>query len=276
MKLNILLPTDFSDNAWSAIVYALKFYTDEVCTFYFLNSTNIKISTMSDMSNKIGKVMKENAMRDLLEFKELAEASDKNANHEFEILLSHEDLKKAIQKAVERYDIDLVVMGTKGATGAKEFFFGSNTVRIIKKMRDCPVLIIPEEYDFVEPQQIAFPTDFNRFYDPAELRPLKDLATIYNSKIRIVHINEKSELDDVQEYNISTLQSHLEDFEHSLHWMPDYSKKSEEINDFIEELDIDILAMVNYKHSFIESIINEPVIKKIGFQPIVPFLVIPG
>ncbi|WP_308992875.1 hypothetical protein QLS71_015560 [Mariniflexile litorale] len=37
----------------------------------------------------------------------------------------------------------------------------------------------------------------------------------------------------------------------------------------------DTLAMVNYKHSFIEAIIIEPVIKKIGFHPMVPFLVIP-
>ena len=57
--------------------------------------------------------------------------------------------------------------------------------------------------------------------------------------------------------------------------MPDYTKKSEEINEFIKDLDINILAMVNYKHSFIEGIIKEPVIKKLGFHPIVPFLVIP-
>ena len=49
----------------------------------------------------------------------------------------------------------------------------------------------------------------------------------------------------------------------------------EEINDFIEELGIDILAMVKYKHSFIEAIIKEPVIKKLGFQSKIPFLVIP-
>ena len=61
----------------------------------------------------------------------------------------------------------------------------------------------------------------------------------------------------------------------SFHWMPDYAKKVNEINDFIEELKIDMLVMVNYKHSFIENIINEPVIKKIGFHPIIPFLVIP-
>jgi hypothetical protein len=71
------------------------------------------------------------------------------------------------------------------------------------------------------------------------------------------------------------LKNYLKDHEHSFHWMPDYSKKAAEIYEFIEELEIDILAMVNYKHSFIEGIIKEPVIKKIGVNPIIPFLVIP-
>lgn len=44
------------------------------------------------------------------------------------------------------------------------------------------------------------------------------------------------------------------------------------INNFIKELQIDLLVMVNYKHSFLENIINEPVISKIGFHPITPFL----
>jgi len=57
--------------------------------------------------------------------------------------------------------------------------------------------------------------------------------------------------------------------------MPNYAKKVSVINDFIAELDIHILAMVNYKHSFIERIMNEPVLKKISFHPSIPFLVIP-
>lgn len=142
-------------------------------------------------------------------------------------------------------------------------------------MRLCPVLVVPEAYDFIAPKQIAFPTDFNRFYSDIELNPLKNLATLFNSKIRIVHINKEDELNDIQEYNMVSLKNLLEDFDISFHWLPDYTKKAKEIKDFIDDLHIDILVMVNYKHSFIESIINEPVISKIGFHPIVPFLSIP-
>jgi hypothetical protein len=38
--------------------------------------------------------------------------------------------------------VDLVIMGTKGATGAREILFGSNAVHVIKNS-NCPVLVIP-------------------------------------------------------------------------------------------------------------------------------------
>ncbi|WP_296381523.1 universal stress protein [Winogradskyella sp.] len=275
MKKNILLPTDFSDNAWCAAVYALKLYAEEECVFYFLHSTKMKTSTMSNISNRLLKVMSDNAKEELLELKEMAENANVNANHEFKIILSIEAMDDAIEFAIQKYKIDLIVMGTKGATGAKEIFFGSNTVKIIKHIKSCPILLVPHEYDFVEPKQIAFPTDYNRFYGE-ELLPLKRLVELYNSKIRIVHINEEKNLSHLQDYNVAMLKTYLENYPHSFHWMPDYTKKANAIVDFIEELNINILVMINYKHSFIESIINEPVIKKIGFHATVPFFVIPS
>jgi hypothetical protein len=68
-KTNILLPTDFSDNAWSAIVYAFKLYEEEDCAFYFLHSTKIKESGMSD---KLLRVMNENTKKELIELTEMA------------------------------------------------------------------------------------------------------------------------------------------------------------------------------------------------------------
>ncbi|MEJ2113114.1 MAG: universal stress protein [Flavobacteriaceae bacterium] len=38
MRRKILLPTDFSKNAWHAINYALELYKDENCDFYILNA----------------------------------------------------------------------------------------------------------------------------------------------------------------------------------------------------------------------------------------------
>ena len=276
MKRHILLPTDFSDNAWSAIVYALKLYADEVCKFYILNSVAMHASTMSNLSNHLLRVMKENALRDLIELKETIVASDANANHEFEIVLSTQDLDDAINSAVKNHEIDRIVMGTKGATGAKELFFGSNTVKILKQVRLCPILIVPDEHDFIRPRQIAFPTDYKRFFSEKDLKPIKDLTELYHSKIRVLHINKEETLDEDQKHNYTNLKDALGNYEHSFHWMPDYSTKETEIREFINDLEIDMLAMVNYRHSCLESILKEPVIKKIGFKPEVPFLVVPS
>lgn len=275
MKKNILLPTDFSDNAWNAAIYALKLYADAECNFYFLHSIKMNISTMSNISSKLLNTLKENAMKELLELKEMAQNTDANSNHDFQLIISQDYLQTAIEESYKKYQIDLVVIGKKGATAAKELFFGGNTIETLKKMRLCPILIVPEDHDFTPPKQIAFPTDFNRFFDNKELRPLKNLADINNSKIRVVHINVEPNLNDIQEYNYTVLKSYLEDYEHSFHWMPDYANKASEIAAFVNDLEIDILVMMNYKHNFMEWLLKEPVVKKIGTHPIVPFLVIP-
>ncbi|MGH1386739.1 universal stress protein [Kordia sp.] len=272
---NILLPTDFSANALSAINYILKLYQHEACTFYLLNSANVKTSRISSFSNKLLATMLDNAKADVLKLKEQLESTNTNSNHHFEIIVSLKSLDDAIEICVQKYAIDLVAMGTKGATGAKEILFGSNTTKIFKKVKNCPILAIPNDYEFTTPEQIAFPSDFNRYCDAKELHYLKKLADLYDSKIRIIHINEKELLNENQENNLTTLKEYLRNHKHSFHLIPSYASKETSIHDFIEELGIDMLAMVNYSHSFIDSILREPVIKKIAFHLKVPFLVIP-
>ena len=275
MQKKILLPTDFSDNAWNAIIYALKLYANETCDFYLLNSIKIKGSTMSNFSSKLSSTIRKSAFKDMLELKQMIERVNANANHNFEILVSNADLKDALESAIKKHTIQMIIMGTKGASGAKEFFFGSNTVNVINKVRLCPILTIPDQFDFVEPKKIAFSTDFNRLYKEEELAPLKEITDLYNSEINIVHLNNEEHLNEVQEYNSKILENDLKDYNHHFFWIPNYGKKANDINDFIKEQNINMLAMVNYKHSFIEKITKEPVIKTIGFQPFIPFLVIP-
>lgn len=275
MQKKILLPTDFSDNAWNAIIYALKLYANETCDFYLLNSIKIKGSTMSNFSSKLSNTIRKSALKDMLDLKQMIERVNANANHNFEILVSNADLKDALETAIKKHTIQMIIMGTKGASGAKEFFFGSNTVNVINKVRLCPILTIPDQFDFVEPKKIAFSTDFNRLYKEEELAPLKEVTDLYNSEINIVHLNNEEHLNEIQEYNSKILENDLKDYNHHFFWIPNYGKKANDINDFIKEQNINMLAMVNYKHSFIEKITKEPVIKTIGFHPFIPFLVIP-
>lgn len=275
MKRSILIPTDFSDNAWNAIVYALKLYANEACNFYFLHAWSLSnANTRTYITTHFVDNLEEESLKQLSELKTMAESASTNSKHSFEIIFSKDKLQKAIEDTVKKHQIDLIVMGTKGATKAKEILLGSNTVAIVKKVKFCPILVVPDGFEFVTPKQIALPTDFNRFFGE-ELLPIKALSELHDSKIRIVHITKKTNLSKKQDYNLCMLKVNLENHPHSFHWMPDYSSKTKEINDFIEELNINILAMINYEHSFIENILNEPVVSNIGFSPTVPFLVVP-
>lgn len=275
-KLNILIPTDFSNNAWSATVYALNLYAEQECRFFFLNSLSLShANSRTYITTRYVDTLTESSKRELKELKERVTKLN-NTKHSFEFVTTSEDISPAIQRAVSLYKIELVVAGTKGATGMNKFFLGSNTVKIIQDLEDCPMLAVPDEQEFRAPRHIAFPTDFNRVYQPKELKALLNFADLFRAHIYIVHINLQSELTEVQKSNMRTLQNHLEGHEHTFHWMEKSGTKSDEIHEFIKYFKIDVLAMVNYKHSFIENIMKEPVIKKIGFRPTVPFLVIPA
>ena len=81
----------------------------------------------------------------------------------------------------------MIVMGTKGASKAREILFGSNTIHVIKKSI-CPVLAIPENFDFEAPKEILFPTDYKIPYQLNELSSVLDIANMYNPRVNILHV----------------------------------------------------------------------------------------
>ena len=56
--------------------------------------------------NKLKKTIYDNALKELLELKEMAESSDANSNHRFEIILSSKDLNVAVDEAIIKFDLD--------------------------------------------------------------------------------------------------------------------------------------------------------------------------
>ncbi|TYB72552.1 universal stress protein [Bizionia gelidisalsuginis] len=275
MRHHILLPTDFSKNALSAALYAIRLYNSEPCTFYFLHAWSFSnSSTRTYISSEYIDKLEEKAQYQLLGLKTQAEADKTNALHKFEIFYSKDPLVKSIEVAIETHSIDLVVMGTNGASGTNRFLFGSNAVSIITKMKLCPILVVPADFDYIEPKHIGFPTDFKHLYS-SELLSLKHFSKLCNSEVKVVHFNESDDLSHRQNTHLVLLKESLEGYKHSFHWMTDNNTKELAIKEFIRAQDINVLAMINYKHSFIESITKEPIVKNIGFHPVIPFLVIP-
>ena len=160
----ILLPTDFSKNANNAIAYAVQLFKEDQCTFYLLHTImpgSYSIASIDDgpSTKVIEDVARRNAEGRLHEIVMEMKTKFANAKHTFEVIIAFNLLSSEVKVVVKERAIDLIVMGTKGATGAKEVFLGTNTMSTIKKV-PVAVITIPEEFTFEKPKEILFTTDF--------------------------------------------------------------------------------------------------------------------
>lgn len=276
---NILIPTDFSKNAWNAVTYAMELYKNESCVFYLLNTftptisnSRFMASTLLEESLAVESYSKEGLNSVLNKIK----TKYNNPLHSFKIISSFSLLVEEVKELIDEHNIDMVILGSKGASGLSEVFMGSNAVRIIKAVKNCPVLSIPENFEFETPTEIAFATDFNRFYTQSELQPIINLVKTFNSVLRIVHVQDKIKaLTELQQFNLNMLRKYFNEIEHFIHTVSEMNSVSKTLEIFADELDIHLLAMLNYQHSYLEKLTREPIVKQIAFHTQIPLLVIP-
>ena len=277
---NILLPTDFSNNAWNAIFTGLKMFETIDCNFILLNTYEPKLANLMGNKSKerLGVIfdsLSENSKLQLDKTMQYLIENHSRSNHKFELASISNDIEHAINQMVADRDIDLIIMGTKGATGAKEIFMGSNTVKVIKKVRSCPIIAVPHDYDFKALKSVVFPTDFTHPYSKSELKPLIDVVSLWNAEIFIMQIAQEYELHDDQKRNLEQLSKRLQDVKHSFNKVEMWNNVAEATNKFVDENEMDLIALIHYPHTFMEKLTREPVIRKIGFHAKVPLMVLP-
>jgi len=275
---NILIPTDFSDNAYKAIVYAINLYKGEACTIHLLHTYTPAIYQSEYLLHSpgqlgLGDIYKTESETRLDELKEKINSNFGNPKHKFVTHSAFSILMEAIDELVESKVIDLIVMGTQGATGAKEIFLGSSTVHTIKRAK-CPVLAVPFNFEYEKPEKILFPTDYEIDYKTLLIRELLSIAEIHKSTIDIMHVRSNYELDKERKKNKIKLEELLQGTDHHFHELPDQGI-IEAINTFRPKQNSNLLVMVKNKHSFLENLFLKPVINQIGFHTTIPFLVLP-
>ncbi|MBT8321311.1 MAG: universal stress protein [Eudoraea sp.] len=273
----ILLPTDFSDNAWNAISYAMEFFKNEQATFYLLHTYTPafyrmdymmggpSFSAIPDVGVDISQAGLENTLEQI-------KTAFNNPNHTVKTISAFNLLTDEINEVSEEKDIDLIVMGTQGATGATEIFLGSNTVFVLRKAV-VPVLAIPEGFSFKKLKKMVFPTDYWTEYKREEVDTIKGFAAIHGIEITVLHVKEEYDLNKTQMANKEHLKKCLNGVPHRFEekkgaLMPDA------VIDYITEHNYQLLVMMNRKHSFMERLLWKQNVDQIGFHTPVPFLVI--
>ncbi|MCJ7465952.1 MAG: universal stress protein [Maribacter sp.] len=276
----ILLPTDFSDNAWNAIFTAIKIYNSVPCQFYLLNAYE------PDALNLLGKKTQQRlgviydslaqySQQELDKVLAYLHQNHPNPKHRFETISKSDTLVNAVKEMVLKHDIDLIIMGTQGATGAKEIFIGSNTVEVLKNCTGCTMMAVPSTYNFQSFKTMVFPTDFTRSYRKQQLSPIIELATLWKSKILVLHVALEFVLSDIQKANKEILKARFLNLAYDFQNVEMEVNVAKTIENYVANTRADLMAIIWRQHTFWENIIGETVVKKIVFHTDVPLLVLP-
>lgn len=276
---NILLPTDFSENSWNAIEYALKLFEKTSCNFYLLNVKSLSYISEGDMTFAVNQDTIEDVyikpskvkLRKLL--KQILEKFSNPKNHKFYTLTDYNFFIDSIRAHVIENKIDLIVMGTKGATGFKKLTLGSNSGDVITKVK-CTTLVVPENAKFAIPKEIAFPTDFSLTYNLQTLQPISEILDTYNSGLRILHLSKKgTDLNSSQQKNKELLEDYFNNNRYSFHFLTN-EKIEEAVQCFVESRNIDMIVMAAKNLNYFQKILFIPTVERISYHTDVPFLVL--
>jgi nucleotide-binding universal stress UspA family protein len=270
---NIFFPTDFSKNAERALPIAAKlaFLTgSRLILYHSIPGTLDRPDLASD---------REKAINDArLKFEKMIvdlKKDDQYKDLEILTVLQSGPSTTGVLEQAREHNSDLIVMGTKGATGNRKILFGSVASNTILKS-EIPVLVVPPGSSFDDLKQIAFTTDYHDGDFQALLQVI-ELAKLFDSTIDIIHVADQQNLLTEVEFR---------GFKDLVKEKAGYDKITFDIKydyDFypaMSEYCIDhphsLLVMVRYKKSYWEKLVKKDHSKEMACYTKVPLLVLIG
>lgn len=265
----ILIPTDFSKNAGRAAEYAIQnLAAPDVCFWlvhvYHIYYTGAVISVDLD---------------DLLQ--QEREASLKKEAEALQIKYPKITIKyRAIQgllvdvvtRLIDSQAIDLIVMGTKGASGVKEVLLGSNAANIMRNA-SIPIILVPDSAEIRPIKRILFATDLQYINGYDSIQPLHAIAKETGAKIEILHLSEV--IPDAigmnrEELRLDTV---FMDVPHEFHFREQLATE-DDILDYSHEIDADLIVVVSRQHGFFYRLLHRSVTRKLSMHTDLPVLVL--
>lgn len=271
----ILFPTDFSEAAKAAFVYALRFadsFNAELVILHVYDLPIVETPPLPESTKEIYDIVEMNQFESFRE--ELPElhkiAERKHLGHvNMRNILLYGDLIYNINKVCKDEEIDLIVMGTKGASGLKETFLGSTTASVISNAT-VPVLGIPYEAEYHGIKNIAFTTQY-KDKDSDALREAITIAQKFRARIQCLYIKNPDDPTDIDE-RINEWKMYFRDENIDFFNIAgDHIEQT--ILDFIETQNVDMLVMRTQKRGFFESLFHRSLTKKMAYHSKVPLLV---
>lgn len=268
--LKILMLTDFSDLSRIALNYGLKMSGKLEADFTILNVVRLDGVPKSHLKLKqiersLFKIAEEEGAKLVDEIKGQTKGK---VNIEFKAVKSH-TVADTVRRYSEGNKINLVIMGSRGASQLKKAILGGTTVSVID-ICNAPVLAIPEKAEFGNFKNVVYASDFKNVQK--ELDTIIPFARIFDSTVHMVHVVEA--VDKNTEARREEIKKLVE--------KANYDKINFEIviddeiplaiDNYIKEKKGDLLTTFTHELNLFEKIFARSVTRKLAYQGTIPLL----
>ena len=273
----ILVPTDFSPTAEKAFRFALNIATKAkgtVILYHVYTPVESPFIDTGQKSKQYNTQTETNLVKRLQRLKKKVTAH--TADVPVSTIVGRSPVIDNILGFAEHNHIDLIVMGTQGASGLKKMIIGSVAARIVEKT-DIPVLLVPEKFEWTEPERVVFITNYLQT-DRQALSVVLALAKLYGAALTVVHLvdvfaKEEKEKIDFDNY-AHAMHRELNQFNLRFKLLKT-SSVTETMENLYKEIPYDIVAMVRRKKSFLKKFFLKSFTQNMAYVTNQPLLVVP-
>ena len=268
----ILVPTDFSrcaENAWQASLKLAQLAGAEI---HFLHVADIPIGwqSLGDGEKRYPEVT-QRVKGYHTQLDRLVDETEKSGIVAHKYLAFNKD-HQAILDHISDFDIDLVVMGSRGATGLKEWIVGSNTQKIVR-MSPVPVLVTKDiEPDGFKLENLVFVSDFNdEVMD--QFKNYVEFAQLFNAKLSLLFINTPENFTDslTTKIKMGNYAMHAPGVVENTYVFNHYNFHRG-LNAFCQEHHIDALCMITHGSTSGVHLFNSSLTEKVVNHSEIPVL----
>ncbi len=264
----ILVPTDFSPIADNALNYAIgiaaafgsELYLYHVFTFDRFNYDLELPDEKQPYPKKLERRMKMTLRKFLQKIRQ--------AKLTVHTKVEEASIYSLFGSKVNELGIDLIIMGSKGASGLEKIIFGTVASTALGRAIG-PVLVVPPQHTFRPLKEIVLAID-DKEVSLEVLSPLHKLALNFGAQVTILNAKSGAGKKGYREVD-----HHLKGVRTTFLEIPMANSVNEAIADFVEKAGCDLLCMVRRNKGFVESFFRKSITRTQVYHNQVPLLVLP-
>nr|WKN38627.1 universal stress protein [Tunicatimonas sp. TK19036] len=269
---NILVPTDFSDTANRAAEIAIAIAEKSQAEIHFLHLQITPVPWVKldkEKEKRFPDTLKEigRARHELHQLVKRAEYQGLKAKE----FLVFDVGKEEILKHIPFHHHDFVVMGSHGASGAKELFVGSNTQKVLRGA-PVPVLVVKEKTAWPV-KNVVFASNFEE--DVQEpFRTVVKFANLNESNIHLLYVNVPFAFEETDQ-SLEKLEAfHKTCSRGGTCTLNIYNSLNEErgILKFAQSVKADLIALTTHGRSGFLSLIGKSITESLANHSEIPIL----